>query len=255
MGKRNFFCLILVILLLTADSAFAIKKTTLYKGCTGNDVTRLQQALIERRFLDGKADGVYGKKTENAVRNFQRAYGLNTDGMAGTRTLELLYQSKGTKSDSTSALRVGSRGDRVEALQKKLISLGYLGGTADGRYGAKTKEAVKYFQKRNGLSVDGVAGEKTLEVLSGKKAKSANEDKKSSKTSVELFLGKKGEEVTTLQQRLLALDYSVKVTGRYDNRTVEAVKAFQKRNDLGVDGIAGVKTLKKMYSSKARSAK
>ena len=59
----------------------------------------------------------------------------------------------------------GSRGDTVKTIQKKLKNWGYYTGSVDGIYGAKTKEAVRYFQRKNGLTVDGVAGNKTLAAL------------------------------------------------------------------------------------------
>ncbi len=56
----------------------------------------------------------------------------------------------------------GSSGSEVRQIQEKLIRWGYLSGTADGIYGAKTEAAVKRFQKNNGLTPDGVAGPATL---------------------------------------------------------------------------------------------
>lgn len=59
----------------------------------------------------------------------------------------------------------GSQGEGVKKIQQKLIDWGYMTGTADGIYGSKTAQAVKSFQKNNGLTADGVAGSKTLEAL------------------------------------------------------------------------------------------
>ncbi len=56
----------------------------------------------------------------------------------------------------------GSTGSEVRQIQEKLIRWGYLSGTADGIYGAKTEAAVKRFQKNNGLTPDGIAGPATL---------------------------------------------------------------------------------------------
>ncbi|MBQ9251364.1 MAG: D-alanyl-D-alanine carboxypeptidase family protein [Clostridia bacterium] len=58
-------------------------------------------------------------------------------------------------------LKSGSEGEEVRLLQLKLIELGYLEGAADSKYGPATKEAVQAFQKRNSLSVDGIAGKQT----------------------------------------------------------------------------------------------
>ena len=60
------------------------------------------------------------------------------------------------------ALKRGSRGDLVRQLQTRLRSWGYYSGTVDGVYGAKTESAVRAFQKRNGLTADGIVGQKTF---------------------------------------------------------------------------------------------
>ena len=63
------------------------------------------------------------------------------------------------------ALKRGSRGDLVRQLQTRLRSCGYYSGTVDGVYGAKTESAVRAFQKRNGLTADGIVGQKTAAAL------------------------------------------------------------------------------------------
>ncbi len=62
-------------------------------------------------------------------------------------------------------LRKGNSGSRVVVLQQRLIALGYLKGSADGKFGAQTRQAVISFQKANGLKADGLAGKKTLLAL------------------------------------------------------------------------------------------
>ena len=59
----------------------------------------------------------------------------------------------------------GSTGSVVTTIQEKLSRWGYYSGKVDGVYGSKTVEAVKYFQRKNGLSVDGKCGPKTLAAL------------------------------------------------------------------------------------------
>ena len=61
--------------------------------------------------------------------------------------------------------RYGSRGDEVKQIQTKLKNWGYYNGNVDGIYGSKTVEAVKYFQRKNGLTADGIAGSKTLSAM------------------------------------------------------------------------------------------
>ena len=62
-------------------------------------------------------------------------------------------------------LEVGSSGSDVTAVQKRLIQWGYLTGSADGRYGAKTRDAVKAFQRKNGLTADGRVGPATAAAM------------------------------------------------------------------------------------------
>ena len=62
-------------------------------------------------------------------------------------------------------LEVGSSGGDVTRVQQKLIQWGYLSGSADGKYGAKTRSAVELFQKRNNLAVDGRVGPATAAAL------------------------------------------------------------------------------------------
>lgn len=70
---------------------------------------------------------------------------------------------KTEKETSITALsKVGSTGDEVRRIQKKLKELGYLSGSADGIYGTKTKKAVISFQKNCGITADGICGPTTL---------------------------------------------------------------------------------------------
>ncbi len=58
--------------------------------------------------------------------------------------------------------KMGSTGEEVRKIQKKLKELGYLSGTVDGIYGSKTKKAVISFQKNCGIAADGICGPTTL---------------------------------------------------------------------------------------------
>ena len=71
-----------------------------------------------------------------------------------------------TKSNEVEALsKYGSRGDEVRQIQEKLKRWGYYSGNVDGIYGSQTLEAVKAFQRKNGLTVDGIAGTNTLAAM------------------------------------------------------------------------------------------
>lgn len=61
--------------------------------------------------------------------------------------------------------KYGSRGSEVTQIQTKLKRWGYYNGNIDGIYGSQTLAAVKYFQRKNGLVVDGIAGKNTLEAM------------------------------------------------------------------------------------------
>ena len=61
--------------------------------------------------------------------------------------------------------KYGSRGDEVIQIQTKLKRWGYYSGSVDGIYGSQTLAAVKYFQRKNGLKEDGIAGKNTLTAM------------------------------------------------------------------------------------------
>lgn len=70
------------------------------------------------------------------------------------------------ENNSVEALsKYGSRGDEVRQIQTKLKRWGYYNGNVDGIFGSQTLEAVKYFQRKNGLNVDGIAGPATLKAM------------------------------------------------------------------------------------------
>ncbi|MBQ2945389.1 MAG: cell wall hydrolase [Clostridia bacterium] len=77
--------------------------------------------------------------------------------------------------DAEALSRLGSQGEEVRLIQKKLIEKGYLcEGDADGIFGTKTLNAVKRYQKDNGLVADGIAGKKTLASLGIKESEKNN---------------------------------------------------------------------------------
>ncbi len=63
------------------------------------------------------------------------------------------------------SLRKGASGDEVVTLQKKLKQWGYYTGAVDGVFGSGTEKAVRLFQQKNSLAVDGVVGTKTAAAL------------------------------------------------------------------------------------------
>ena len=69
------------------------------------------------------------------------------------------------QSASADLFKRGAAGDTVAEIQRRLKNWGYYSGSVDGVYGGKTEEAVRYFQRKNGLSADGQAGNKPLAAL------------------------------------------------------------------------------------------
>jgi peptidoglycan hydrolase-like protein with peptidoglycan-binding domain len=120
------------------------------------------------------------------------------------------------------ASRFDQRDARVAALQRELSSRGVSPGPIDGFYGPKTKRAVASYQRSQGLTADGIAGVQTLTALSHGGTR----------------------QTQTLQASLSQLGFSPgPVDGLYGPKTAAAVNAFQKHNQLKVDGFAGPQTL------------
>ena len=123
-------------------------------GDTGPDVVKLQ------RQLGVAADGIFGRHTLHAVKLFQRSHGLLVDGQVGPHTRAALAAARpGTDGGSEIVIRLHDRGPAVAALQRAL------GVTADGDFGPVTLHAVKAFQARHGLLVDGQVGAHTRAAL------------------------------------------------------------------------------------------
>lgn len=73
---------------------------TLKKGMEGADVQMMQERLIALKYLDGGADGIFGKQTEDAVIMFQAINNLKADGLAGEKTLSLLFSNAALSADN-----------------------------------------------------------------------------------------------------------------------------------------------------------
>ena len=255
---------------------------SLQRGFTGSEAVRtVQRRLKELGYYKGSADGDFGPATEDAVKAFQRANGLDADGKVGEKTLAKMNSkdaitwkqanatatpkptAKATNTPKPTAtpnlekdyyLTVGSKGKKVETLQRRLIELGWLSGSVTGTYDELTAAAVSAFQKKTkDLWEDGIAGPDTLRALySSNAARGSNPVSVSSET---LELGSEGPEVRKLQQKLKDLGYlSGSVDGKFGVATEAAVIAFQKNNNLTADGKAGMATQSKLYSGTAKKS-
>lgn len=174
---------------------------TIKKG-DKNDYTKvLQNELIKAGYLDkGQADGIFGSKTEAAVKKLQKTLGVDVTGAWDDATRKAavankIFTEKVNKERTVTKknveevvekyketvnyakklnqnLQKGTKNDYVKVLQKRLIKMGLLSDKAgaDGIYGPKTEEAVKKLQKELGVNVTGVWDDATRAAASTSKA-------------------------------------------------------------------------------------
>lgn len=230
-------------------------------GSMGEVVRRLQARLQELGYYTSRLDGVYLTDDIEAVRAFQSANGLKVDGKAGYETQTALYSDsaiRGNANNTTdtsgtlvNTLRYGSEGNEVTTLQNRLIALGYLAGSADGKFGRDTKSAVIAFQKANGLSADGVVGTDT-----STKLYASNVVSNTVSSTQTLRVGAVSDAVRDMQNRLITLGYleNGEADGKFGVKTSLALIEFQKANGLSADGVAGAKTFAKLNSVSAITA-
>ena len=229
-------------------------------GSMGEVVRRLQARLQELGYYTSRLDGVYLTDDIEAVRAFQSANGLKVDGKAGYETQTALYSDSAIRGNANvtsgetalvNTLRYGSEGNEVTTLQNRLIALGYLAGSADGKFGRDTKSAVIAFQKANGLSADGVVGADT-----SAKLYASNVVSNTVNSTQTLRVGAVSDAVRDMQNRLITLGYleNGEADGKFGVKTSLALIEFQKANGLSADGIAGTKTFAKLNSVSAITA-
>ncbi len=177
MNTRRLVAAAMALLLLLSLCANALAYSTIKYGATGDSVRAMQRALKSKGYYTGTVDGKFGPKTRSAVYRYQKAIGLIADGRPGNKTLSALYH--GTKAANTvdkekasavvarnsKSLYYGCRGERVKNLQRLLRNAGYFKGSVDGVFGDLLLIAVKRFQWAKGLRGDGIAGPKTMALL------------------------------------------------------------------------------------------
>lgn len=250
-------------------------RSTVRYGSKGNDAKLVQQRLIDLKYLTGKADGQFGTQSVNALKAFQQNNKLVADGVAGSGTNAVLFswlalaadekatnlptptpapEAEEITKDNVVLIKQGVKGSEVLRLQRRLQQLGYYTSTLDSYCDVDDVAAIRLFQKKNGLSQDGVAGYDTQVLLYSDSAIMYNGNLAGSLTmSYEtLKKGMTGDAVKQLQARLIELNYlSGKPDGIFGTSTAEAVYYFQKQNGLVRDSIAGESTLKKLFSTSA----
>jgi len=248
---------------------FAGDYRTMQFGTAGDRVRILQRALLALGFKV-TVDGSYGSTTHAAVKAFQKVVGLTQDGKAGKKTLtklETYFDANGNCTSGPIAgntpaepekdpnapiygipertLRFGYTGLDVKYTMQRLYDLGFYNSKIDEKFGSGMMKALKAFQKKNGLTADGVVGPKTIKVLFSANALDADDPvpPKPEPEDPVLNFGDSGDKVKALQVRLASLGYYTgKLDGKFGKGTLEAVKLFQARNGLAVDGKVGART-------------
>lgn len=133
--------------------------------------------------------------------------------------------------------------EKIPAIHSRLMELGYMEADEPSAiYSETTAQAVKLFERKNGFEMDGVLTQYEYDLLMSDEA---------AKYSVSL--GDEGTDVSELQRRLVELGYLQDVTGEFGIYTQKAVKAFQKANNLSVDGTIGQETREMLYSDEAKA--
>lgn len=182
------------------------------------EISVIQRALAAKGYYASSIDGVAGPGTYNAVVAFQQANGLDTDGQVGSATRVKLMRAGAEEVTSDDfPLSKGASGDKVLYLQYGLHILCCTPNGVDGTFGAGTETAVKNFQSKYSMTVDGVA-------------------------TVALW-NKMKTLITEIQQALLNKGYNVGVVdGVAGESTYSQVVAFQNANGLIADGQVGPST-------------
>ena len=266
--------------LVTTDNIAAIPSSypgsPLRRGSTGTNVRILQKQLSRiakdyPSFGKPAVTGTFDEATENSVKKFQKQFSLTADGAVGQRTWNTLYAAwvdaqsdlGGTAWPGT-ALRRGAAGMEVRLVQfwLRLAADNYSAlrtVTVDGSYGAATVSAVEAFQTLFGLTPDGVVGRSTWNKLKevglavANKIVAANVAPGQFTTTTRA--GSSGTAVRAVQYylRRLAAYYSdvprVAVDGKFGAATTRAVKAWQSRAGLTVDGVVGRLTFQSLYDA------
>ncbi len=259
------------------SDAIAAPGTTVRQGDQGEAAKTVQRRLKELGYLKGSADGKFGRASAEALIAFQKRHGLTQDGVAGASTQNVLFSNAALPAEGEVApvpattplteenaivIQMGTRGAVVLNLQKRLTELGYYTSKLDSDYKAADRDAVRAFQKNNGLKADGIAGYETQKALYSESAipgslfiPTPTPVPTPTPALSTLRQGDSGNEVRALQQRLIQLGYlSGEADSNFGGMTAEAVKAFQEINGLKADGVAGAATLSMLYSTAATAA-
>jgi len=140
----------------TAPTQVVLVWPLVVRGNTGERVIALQNLLNQRIGAGLVVDGIFGPRTEAAVRNFQARVGILVDGRVGNQTWPRLIIQ----------VQRGSRGPAVSAVQHNLrFAYGFRTLAVDGIFGPQTQAAVRSFQAGFHIGVDGIVGPVTWNTL------------------------------------------------------------------------------------------
>ena len=229
---------------------------------SGPEVSNIQRNLTKIGYLAaGNVTGFYGNLTQNGIRLFQRNYNLPPTGVADARTIAYLNSVAQSSSPipppvATGVCRgfsFGDRGQSVNLLQRQLKALGYFKGGVDGKFRERTREAVTRFQQVNNLPSSGCADTATLEAIDFRMRQAlaypslpiqpANTNIPRPSLGNTLGLGDTGQSVAFLQQRLQQWGYfNNNINAFFDQATEEALKLFQRENQLQATGVTDQNT-------------
>lgn len=247
------------------DAAVVSQYTTLQRGAVGSSVYALQQRLKELGYPITELTAVYDEDTENAVKLFYEAYGLEPQSVAYISVQKELYSEDalpysvdGTvqtaQTDETTQY-LGKVGTLVMQIQTRLRELGYTEANPSGIFDTQTEDAVKLFEEACGYEATGrMTYDLQLILFSDQAPKYGTVYTYEETVYPQLKQGDSGTMVKTLQTRLIELGYaSGEGNGEFGEETVQALKLFQRYNDLDETGIATSKDQNVLYSPTALS--
>ncbi len=217
----------------------------LSRGSRGEAVSAIQQPLYDLGYYDYYIDGIFGWRTENAIRLLQFDLGRTVNGVADEELQRLILSGTLSPYDPYLQLDRGDRGLRVTWMQQRLRDLGYLADDADGIFGVRTQAAVQLFQRENNIAVSDSATRDTLIALYAAGAPHCS-------SYIDLRQGDSGYRVRELNQRLKDLYYlEGSVSSSYTSATAQAVRRFQAQVGLVINGEASATVQQRLFSSSA----
>ena len=232
--RRSTLAVLLAILTVLSLAALTFTPTSYAEVASGNtfgNVAAVQARLKTLGYYTSSVDGVWGSGTTSAVKRYQSAKGLASDGVVGSATANAL----GLKFPISGGISYGKTAANVAAVQARLRTLGYYKQKVDGAWGNKTLAAVLAYQSSAGLTVDGKVGSGTANKLGITLSSSAR--------SGGISKGKTSDNIKKVQTALKNSGYyTSSVDGVWGNNTLCAVMAFQSDKGLTVDGVVGAST-------------